>query len=266
MFSTKVEQNARFLWAMGIFVSFTAIIALSNYIASLSGGNEESVEMMISDMLFGFLGIPVFSVILPLWLSKRWNLPRSWWPQKGNWALSISVLVLYVITGNFVSFQILMKGDFNFIRFIIHFISSMLFHVPYYPLFAILIFTTARAWRGTWFSIIVTALMFSLYHLAHFYFFPAGTKPIFLLGLFAAFACDLLLYLLTRSLLLVAFAHCISGAANMAAQGTYHDGVDFIFFLTIVIVSATVLYGVIDHRNLKRKNRTFETFWPKIKS
>jgi hypothetical protein len=83
--------------------------------------------------------------------------------------------------------------------------------------------------------------------LAHFHFFPAGTKPIFLLGLFAAFAWDLLLYLFTRSLLLVAFAHCISGAVGMASQGTYHDGLDFVFFLTIVIVGATVLYGIFDH-------------------
>lgn len=258
--------SIRFRWAAAVFLSFTAIIAISNYIASLSGGNEETVEMMVSGMLFGFLGIPVFSVAIPLWLSRRWTLPRSWWPQKGDWAFSISVLILYVVVGNFVSFQLLMKQDFSFIRFVIHFVSSMLFHVPYYPLFAILIFTTARAWKGTWFSICITALMFSLYHLAHFYFFPAGTTPIFLVGLFAAFAVDLLLYLLTRSLFLVAFEHSIAGAVNMAAQGTYHDGMDFVFYLTIVIVSATVLYGLFDNYNLKLQNKTFETFWPKIKS
>jgi hypothetical protein len=220
--------------------------------------------MMVSGILFGFIGIPLFMIILPLWLSNRWDLPRNWWPQRGNLSLSVTVMALYLVVGNFVSVQMLMQQDFDVIRFGVHFISSMLFHVPYYPLFAILIFTTARAWQGTWFSITTTAFMFSLYHLAHYYFFPAGATPIYLLGLFAAFAVDLLLYLFTRSLFLVALAHSISGAVNMAAQGTYHDGVDFIFFLTIVIVLATVLNGVLDHRKLVRRNHPFDGFWPRI--
>lgn len=264
MENNTVGEKRRFIWAMVILFSFTAIIALSNYIAALSGGDEESVEMIISGILFGFLAIPIFSVALPLWLSRRWTLPRSWWPHHGHWSVSVGILILYVILGNFLGVQILLKEGFNPIRFIIHFISSMLFHIPYYPLFAILIFVTARAWRGTWFALAITALAFSLYHLAHFHFFPAGIKPIFLIGLFAAFAWDLLLYLFTRSLFLVAFAHCISGAVGMASQGTYHDGVDFVFFLTIVIVSATVLYGIFDHRNMMRKKETFDTFWPRI--
>ena len=266
MIKNIVDKKSRFLIACTLFVIFTAIIAISNYIASLSGGNEDSVEMMISGMLFGFLAIPVFSIIIPLWLSTIWNLPRSWIPQKGNWAVSLAVLLLYAIIGNFVSIQIIFKEGFDIARFTIHFISSMLFHVPYYPLFAILIFTTARAWKGIWFSIIVTALLFSLYHLAHFYFFPAGTTPIFLVGLFAAFACDLLLYLLTRSLLLIAFVHSISGAVNMAAQGTYHDSVDFVFYLTIAIVSAILMYAVLDHRKLNSQNQSFDEFWYQIKT
>ncbi len=265
MTHTNFDRRNRFFWAMAIFLAFTAIIATSNHVASLSGGDEESTEMMISGMLFGFLGIPVFSVALPLWLAHRWDLPRSWLPQKGNWIFSVAILGLYLIIGNFVGFQLLLKSDFDIIRFMIHFISSMLFHVPYYPLFAILIFTTARAWRGTWFAVSLTALLFSLYHLAHFYFFPAGTTPVFLVGLFAAFAIDLLLYLLTRSLFLIAFVHSISGAVNMAAQGTYHDGVDFIFYLTIVIVSAIIIYGVLDHRNLLRRGKKYAEFWPEIK-
>jgi len=139
------ENASRFFRAVLLFVVFSAIIAVSNYFAALSGGDEESVYMMVSGILFGFLGIPLFMIILPLWLSKRWNLPRWWWPQKGNRSLSVAIMVLYFVVGNFVSAQQLMQQNFDVIRFIIHFISSMLFHVPYYPLFAILIFTSARA-------------------------------------------------------------------------------------------------------------------------
>jgi len=266
MTKQMINEKNRFLIAFTLFVIFTAIIAISNYLASLAGGNEDSIEMMISGILFGFLAIPVFSIIIPLWLARIWNLPRSWIPQKGKWAVSIALLLLYTVIGNFVGIQTLMKEGFDITRFSLHFISAMLFHVPYYPLFAILIFTTARAWKGIWCSVIVTALLFSLYHLAHFYFFPAGTTPIFLVGLFAAFACDLLLYILTRSLLLVAFVHSISGAVNMAAQGTYHDSVDFVFYLTIVIVSAILIYAFLDHQKLVRQNQGFDEFWFQIKT
>ena len=81
MTKQMINEKNRFLIAFTLFVIFTAIIAISNYLASLAGGNEDSIEMMISGILFGFLAIPVFSIIIPLWLARIWNLPRSWIPQ-----------------------------------------------------------------------------------------------------------------------------------------------------------------------------------------
>ena len=110
----------------------------------------------------------------------------------------------------------------------------------------------------------LTAVLFSLYHLAQFHFFPAGTKPFFLLLLFAAFSWLLLLYLFTRSILLVAIVHCAGGATGMAAKGTYHDGVDFLFWLTIVIVGGVVAYGLIDQRSMKRAGALTQMPWPRV--
>ena len=101
-----------------------------------------------------------------------------------------------------------------------------------------------------------------MYHLAQFHFFPAGTRPFFLLLLFAAFSWNLLLYLFTRSIFLVAFVHSVGGAVGMAAKGTYHDGIDFLFFLTIHIVGSVIVYGVLDHRRLTRAGPSFSESWP----
>ena len=76
----------------------------------------------------------------------------------------------------------------------------------------------------------------------------------------------LLLYLFTRSILLVAFVHCVGGAVGMAAKGTYHDGVDFLFFLTVLVVCTVVGYGLYDQHWLVRRGRFAAMSWPKLTS
>lgn len=250
--SEPVRSAHRFLISMALFLIFTALVVVSNVLAAKAGGNEESPLMMVSGILLGFITIPVICIGIPLWLARKWNLPRSWWPAREHLGLSVLIVTLFIILGNYIGFELLIESGFDPVRFLIHFISSMLFHVPYYALFTILIFATARAWKGTVFAFFITALLFSLYHIAHFHFFPAGTEPLFLGLLFVSYLWNLLLYVMTRSILLVAFQHSVGGAVAMAAKGTYHDGLDFLFFLTILIVGGMVVYSLFDQRRVRR--------------
>ena len=251
----------RVVIALAVFLAFTGLIAIANLFADWSGGDDASPGMTASGILLGFVAIPVFSVNLPLWLSLRWNLPRSWWPRRGHVLVSLAVIGGYMVLANFSAIRILLEQGADPVRFAVHFTSAMLFHVPYYPLFAVLLFQTLRLWRSTPFAMLATAAAFSLYHLAQWHFFPDGTEPLWLLLLFLAFLADLLLYLFTRSLILVALSHSLGGAANMASAGTWFDQVDFVFFLTVAIIGAILLWSVVDQRRIARGGQPFLGDW-----
>lgn len=251
--------------AFAVFLAFTLLIAVANLFADWSGGDEESPWMTASGMLMGFVAIPVFSVALPLWLAVRWNLPRSWWPRRGHVLLSVALVAGYMILANFGTIRALVEQGADPGRFVVHFTSTMLFHVPYYPLFAVLIFQTLRAWRGMPTAMLVTSAAFALYHLAQWHFFPDGTEPLWLFLLFLAFLADLLLYLFTRSLVLVALSHSLAGAAGMASAGTWFDRIDVIFFLTIGIVGALFVWSVIDQRRIARSGPPFPGDWMDVR-
>lgn len=247
--------------AFAVFLAFAVLIAVANLFADWSGGDDASPWMTASGILLGFVAIPVFSVILPLWLSVRWSLPRSWWPPRGHVLVSLAVTGAYMILANFAAIRILLDEGADPVRFAVHFTSAMLFHVPYYPLFAVLLFQTLRGWRGTPAAMLATAAAFSLYHLAQWHFFPDGAKPLWLLLLFLAFLADLLLYLFTRSLILVALSHSLGGAANMASVGTWFDRIDIVFFLTVAIVGAILAWSIVDQRRIARGGLPFPGDW-----
>jgi hypothetical protein len=50
----------------------------------------------------------------------------------------------------------------------------------------------------------------------------------------------------------------------MAAKGTYHDGLDFLFFLTVAIVGGVIVYGVFDHRRMARDGSLGRMSWPSL--
>lgn len=235
------------LIALVVTAAFTLLIAIANVLALRSGGDETSVQMMASGLILALLALPVFSIFLPLWLAHRWKLAYRWWPARGQWAGAVALIAAYVFMLNFDAISALAQDPgFDPARFAIHFVSAMLFHVPYYLLFAILLLRTTERWLGLWPAIAITAAAFSLYHLGQFYFFPAGTDPLWLILLFIVFAADLLIYLVTRSLMLVAIGHCVSGAVNMARAGTYFDGIGFVFFATIALLGFIFLWSVFE--------------------
>jgi membrane protease YdiL (CAAX protease family) len=251
--------------ALAVFLAFTLLIAVANLFADWSGGDDASPWMSASGFLLGFVAIPVFAVALPLWLSVRWNLPRSWWPRRGRVLVSLAVVGGYMVLANFAAIRTLAEQGADPARFAVHFTSAMLFHVPYYPLFAVLVFQTLRGWRGTPLAMLVTSAAFALYHLAQWHFFPDGTEPLWLFLLFLAFMADLALYLFTRSLILVALSHSLGGAANMASAGTWFDRVDIVFYLTVAIVGAILVWSIFDQRRLARAGRPFSDDWMEIR-
>ena len=130
----------------------------------------------------------------------------------------------------------------------------------YYPLLAVFMFPIMRKEFGLAKGIAITSFAFAIYHLAQFHNFPAGTTPIMQLFLFVAFCVNLLFYLWSESIILMAFVHNTCGAINLAANGALFNQVDFVFFLTVIIM--TLLFGYMIQQELRnRKQKSFEQTW-----
>ncbi|MBN1116584.1 MAG: hypothetical protein JXA77_05250 [Bacteroidales bacterium] len=247
-----------------IYILYVGIILLANIFMEMSLTQNKETFEMLSGISFGFIGIPIFSLIIPIWLSKKWKLDFSFWPKKKNIYLVLSILFIFTFIVNFESIKTLIQSGLKFDIFIIHFIGILLFHTTYYALFVLLIFPVLRKNIDTRLSIIITALLFSLYHLAQFHFYPAGLTINVQIFLFCYFIASLLLYLWCESLILVAIVHQISGAIAVAANGSIHSEMDFLFFLTIPII--TIFFGYMIYQSIKAKDKVNynEKWWIKI--
>lgn len=247
----RSTARKRALVALIVVAGYALLIGVCNWLASMAGDQDDSPWMIASGLLMSVVAIPVFSIAIPLLLARRWNLAYRWWPEKGRWASALALVFAYTLLANFQVIRSLVETGVDPARFALHAISAMLFHVTYYPLFAILLLRAFERWLGLPWGIAAAATAFSLYHLFQWHFFPDGTEPLWLLLLFVAFAADLVVYLLSRSLMLVALAHSLSGAAGMASAGTYFDEVDFVFFATIIIVGGLLIWSLFDRRGAR---------------
>lgn len=247
-----------------VFILYVLIILSANIFMRLSESDGNETFEMISGILFGFIGIPIFSIIIPIWLSKKWRLDFSFWPKTKNLLLVISVLAVFTILVNFESIKTIIQLKISIKDFGIHYVSTLLFHVTYYPLFVLFIFPVLRKNFGLKLSLIITALAFALYHLAQFHFYPAGTTLFVQIYLFSYFIASLLFYLWSESLILAALVHQTTGALAVAANGSIHSEIDFLFYLTIPII--VILFGYMVIQAIKNKNRMElnSNWWLKI--
>ena len=260
-----MDKRKQLIIASVVYFFYVAIILTSNIFMEMSISNNNETYEMISGILFGCIGIPIFSIIIPIWLAKKWKLDFSFWPKKKNLLLVVSVMLIFIFLVNFESIKALIQSGLKFDVFIIHFISIMLFHTTYYPLLVLLLFPVLRRNLNLRMSIIITALAFSLYHLAQFHFYPAGTTLTVQVFLFSYFAASLLLYLWSESLILVAIVHQISGAVAVAANGSVHGEIDFLFYLTILIISFFFGYMVIQVIRKKDRINFNKNWWLSMK-
>ena len=254
------DKHKQLFIALSIYLIYVAVILLANILMKMSlSTNNETLEA-ISGVLFGFIGIPIFSLFLPLWLAKKWQLHYSFWLKSKNWILVVLILLLYVLLANFESIKVVLSSGISMRDFAVHYVSALLFHVTYYPLFAVFMFPILRKNFGLIRGLLLTSLAFALYHLAQFHFFPAGVTPIMQALLFMAFTANLLFYLWCESIILIALAHSTSGAISLISNETVFNQIDFVFYLTIVIMA--MLFGYMVQQELKhRKKIVFDTGW-----
>jgi hypothetical protein len=254
-----MTKEKKLLFALLVYGLYVALMALSNVFMkmSIASGNE-SFEM-VSGILLGFVGIPIFSIIIPFYLTYKWKLDFSFWPKQKKLGSVLGLMILFLFLINFESIKALMASGLSLNAFAVHFISIMLFHTTYYPLFVLLLFPVLRLNFNVQFSILLTALAFSLYHLAQFHFYPSGLTLSVQIFLFSYFSASLLLYLWSESLILVAIVHQFSGAFAVAANGSIHDEIDFLFYLTIVIIS--LFFGYMIVQAIRNKDNYNESWW-----
>lgn len=137
--------------------------------------------------------------------------------------------------------------------------SSALFHVSYYPLFAVLLMPAIRRRFGLAASLVTTAALFALYHLAGFYYFPAGVTLRLQVLLFASFLVNLLLYLWTESIILVALVHTVGGSVGLTVNGTLFNQVDEMLIVTAILMGGLFAYMVV--YELRHRGRPYRAGW-----
>jgi|GEM_PF-1124503 len=239
------DRRRQLIVAFLIYLVFTLFMLAAN-VVNYMGERDGTLEAMepIAGMILGFVTIPVFAIALPLWLARRWELEYSFWPRRKDWLLGVAVVCLYLCLTQQQSVLQLMSEDIASTDFLIHFVSTMLFHVSYYPLFVVLLLPVLRKNFGLTAALVVTAALFALYHLAGFYYFPAGVTLRLQVLLFASFVASLLLYMWTENLILVAMAHNVGGSVGLAVNGTLFNQADELLVITVLLMAGLLAYMV----------------------
>jgi hypothetical protein len=254
------EKRLQLTITLGIYMIFIALFALANSLMLLGerNGTVESIEP-IAGMIMGLLMFPVFSITLPLWLAHKWKLDFSFWPRGKNWLFGLAIIAIYVFLGQMYAINTIASQGISIKDFTVHFISTTLFHISYYPLFAVLMLPVLRKNFGLATGLIVPALLFALFHLAGFYYFPGGLQPWMQAGLFAAFLVDLFIYLWTENIILVAIAHNISGSVGLVVNGTLFNQVDEMLIVTAIIMTGLFAYMIV--YEIRHQERPYNRDW-----
>jgi membrane protease YdiL (CAAX protease family) len=254
------EESRRLVIALAVYLAFILLFGAANLL-SLIGERNGTFEIMepIAGVLLGFLAFPIFCIGLPLWLARRWNLEFFFWPRGKRWWWGVIVIVLYLVLTQQQSLEQIVNLGIPLPDFLIHFVSSALFHVSYYPLFAVFLMPVIRRRFGLAVSLVVTAALFALFHLLGFYYFPAGLTLRLQVLLFASFLVNLLLYLWTESIILVALVHTVGGSVGLAVNGTLFNQVDEMLVVTAIIMTGLFAYMII--HELRHRGRPYRAGW-----
>lgn len=255
------EERRQLIISLGIYVIFTGLFMVANLLMVVGERNGTTGTLEpIAGMLMGFLMFPVFCIGLPLWLARKWALEFAFWPRRKNWLLGATLVALYLVLTQMASLQQVVAMGISPIDFLIHFLSTTLFHISYYPLFAMLLLPVIRKNFGLTAGLVVPAVLFALFHLAGFYYFPAGVTLRMQVLLFAAFLFDLLIYLWTENVILVALAHNVGGSFGLAVNGTLFNQVDEMMILTAIIMTGLFAYMIV-YEALNRDRPYQEGWW-----
>jgi membrane protease YdiL (CAAX protease family) len=261
---TKAEANGdkrrRLVIALGIYVVFTLLFLVCNLLVATGerNGTLETLEP-IAGAIMGLVMFPVFCIGLPLWLARRWGLEYAFWPRRKRWLLGVAMVVVTTYLTQLQPLTQIAGMGIALPDFLLHFVSTTLFHISYYPLFAVLLMPVIRENFGLAAGLVVPAALFALYHLTGFYYFPAGLTPRMLVGLFAAYLVNLLFYLWTENLIVVALSHSLSGSLGLAVNGTLFNQVDEMLIATAVIMAGLFAYMIV--YEVRHRDRPYRDGW-----
>lgn len=258
-------ETARRAWiATAVYLGFTACFLAANAVMSRADatGRLEMLEP-VAGALLGLLAFPVFAIGLPLWLSRRWGLTVSFWSLERHPAVVMIVIGAYLLITQERSLAQLAALGIPTAEFGLHAVSTSLFHISYYPLFAALLLPAWRARLGVWPAVAICAALFALFHLAGFYYFPSGVTLRMQALLFVAFGINMLLYLWSRNMMLVALVHSLTGAIGLAVNGTLFNQVDEMLIVTVVLMTALFAY-TIAYEVRHRKRNADGSYWLEV--
>jgi hypothetical protein len=254
------DKRRQLVIALALYLAFTLLILSANTL-NYVGERDGTLETMepIAGMLMGLLAFPVFCIGLPLWLARRWDLEFAFWPRRKNWLLGVVLVAAYVCLVQAETITHVLTMNISVGDYLIHFVSTMLFHVSYYPLFAVLLLPVIRRNFGLGIALVLTAALFAVYHLSSFYYFPAGLTLRLQVLLFLSFLASLLWYLWTENLILVALAHSVNGSLGLAVNGALFDQVDEMLIITAIIMAGLFAYMIV--YRLRHRARPYRTGW-----
>ena len=254
------KKNRQLVIALAIYSAFTLLMGAAN-VLNYIGERDGTLETLepVAGMLMGLLAFPVFCIGLPLWLARRWGLEFSFWPRGNRWVLGVAVIALYLMVSQQQSLEQIARLGIPPLDLLVHFVSSALFHVSYYPLFAVFLMPVIRRRFGLVASLVTTAALFALFHLAGFSYFPAGVTLRLQVLLFASFLVNLLLYLWTESIILVALVHTIGGSVGLAVNGTLFKQADEMLVVTAIIMAGLFAYMIV--YELRHRGRPYRAGW-----
>ncbi len=238
----------RALVALVLGALYTALLVLCNSIAASASGGAGEPWMTALSLTLCLVALPVMSIILPVALARRWGLAISWWPDLQHWPMAAGLIGLSVLMTSFDGMRALITAGLPFRSFAVHFTSVALFHVASYPLFLVLILGSWRKLTGLVPAMMITAAAFALSHLAQGHFFPSETTRAMVAILFVAFLVDQFLYLLTRSLALVALGHGLSSAVMLAQAGTLYTTKGALFWLATATLVVGLVWSLLEMR------------------
>ncbi len=259
--NNHISKERQLIIALSIFIIYVALILVSNVVMEMATSEGNEVLEAVSGLLFGIITIPVLSIILPIILSEKWNLDFSIWPKKRNTWLALGVALVFGFIISMESIKTVAASGISLPEFGIHFVSTLLFHTTYYPLLTMLLFPVLEKNFGRLSAILLTALAFALYHLAQYYFYPAGTTLIIQLFLFGYFSASLVLYLWTESIIIAALVHQFVASLSLAANGSVHGEPDFLFVITIPIILGLFGFWIVQAIQGKDRERYNPDWW-----
>jgi len=246
--------------ALAVYLGFTLTFLVANVLMSV-GERDRTLDAMepVAGILLGLVDFPIFCLGLPLWLARRWGLEFAFWPRRKNWLLGVVVVACYVFLTQEQALAQLAAAGIPLGDFLLHLVSTSLFHISYYPLFAVLLLPVLRDNFGLWGGVVGTAVLFALYHLTGFYYFPAGLTLRLQALLLVSFVVSLLFYLWTENLILVALAHTVGGSVGLAVNGTLFNEADELLIVTAILMSGLFAYMIV--YELRHRSRLYAAGW-----